>query len=173
MGEALDEQATLLQTCNVDIQALETANGLQDVISQVESGQVSRICDLYGPKPGRTTPPTVVKWKNIKGSITKRERIYKQLVTQFNGDKARFFDFFTVQDTSMIRKRKHKAEDGQLQAMRKVVEAIPHCMADVTSEMQKPKYLDSSGQFSDELWAHCWGGKNHWEVWRQLGKEWY
>jgi hypothetical protein len=171
--ESLNGQADLLRTCNVDIQALETANGLRDVISQVESGQVRMIRDLYGPKSTKSTTPVTVKWKNIKGSITKRERIYDQLMTQFNGDKARFFDFFTIRDTSTVRKRKRKAEGGELRAMRKVVEAIPHCMADVTSEMRKPQYLDSSGQFSGELWAQHWAGKNHWEVWRELGKEQY
>jgi hypothetical protein len=175
----LKKQADLLQTCTVDIQALNTANGLRDVISQVESGQVQRIRDLYGPKPMKTTATTIttitttptVKWKNIKGTITKRERIYEQFDSQFKKDKNRFFNFFIIQDTS--RKRKHKGGDEELQAMRKVVEAIPRCKADVKSEMKRQIYLDSSGQFSDELWAQKWAGKNHWEVWRELGKEWY
>jgi hypothetical protein len=145
----------MLHICNADIQALDTANGLRDVIFQVESGQVKAIRELYDPKHGSKpkkntiVTPTVVKWKNIKGTITKREHIYEQLITQFKRDKHRFFNFFTIQDTS--RKCKHKNEDEKLQAMRKVVEAIPHCAANVNKERQRQVYLDSSNQFSNEL----------------------
>ena len=176
-GQPLSEQADLLRTCNEDIKALDTANGLQDVIFQVESGKVKKICDLYGPGSSSSsstttaTTPTTVKWKNIKGTITKRECLYDQLITHFGGDKDKFFDFFTIQETS--RKRKHKDGDEELQAMQKVVEAIPHCKADIKSEREKSIYLDSSGQFSDELWAQRWGKKNDWEVWHELGKEQY
>jgi hypothetical protein len=171
--ESLSEQADLLRTCGMDIQALNTANGLRNVIEQVESGQVKRIRDLYGPKSGKNTATdtTGVSWNKIKGTITKRERIYDQLVKQFGGDKDRFFDFFTIQGTS--RKRKNRNGNGELQALRKVADAIPHCMGDVTREKEMAIYLNSSGQFSNELWAQKWAGKNDWEVWRELGKEQY
>jgi hypothetical protein len=157
----------------MDIQALNTANGLRDVIEQVESGQVKRIRDLYGPKSKKNTATdtTGVSWNKIKGTITKRERIYDQLVKQFGGDKDRFFDFFTIQGTS--RKRKNRNGNDELQALRKVADAIPHCMGDVTREKEMAIYLNSSGQFSNELWAQKWAGKNDWEVWRELGKEQY
>lgn len=135
------------------------------------------IWDLYGPdRTRKAADAPIVQWKRIKGTITKRERLYEQFMKQFSGDKDRFFAFFTINKDESSRKRKRKGDledGGQLRAMRKVVEAIPRCIADVAYEKGLPKYLDETGDFSEVLWEETWAGKNNWEIWRAVGKERY
>ena len=43
-------QASMLASSSLDIEALTSAEGLCDIIAQVESGQVQAICEKYGPQ---------------------------------------------------------------------------------------------------------------------------
>jgi hypothetical protein len=143
----------------VDIEALRRAENLRAVIAQVEAGEVRRIRDLYGPKKGRSTFPM---WARIKVTVTRRERVHEQLATEFQGDKDRFFKFFTVTPGG-----------DALRPYRKIAQAIPQMGKDLKVEMALPAYLDAAGAFSVALWEQRWAGRNRWEVWRELGKEQY
>ncbi|GLB45893.1 putative retrotransposable element tf2 155 kda protein type 1-like [Lyophyllum shimeji] len=81
----------VLDACLARIKALEQAAGLEEVIAQVESGEVAKMREEFGPdnrnKGGKP------EWRKLKGTINKRERIYNQLVTEFGGDKEKFFAF--------------------------------------------------------------------------------
>jgi hypothetical protein len=85
--------------------------------------------------------------------VTRHEHVYEQLVKEFGGNKELFFSFFTVVDT----------DPTVLRPYRKIAEAIPWMQKDIKAEW------DQSGS----LWEQQWAGKNGWEVWRALGKEWY
>jgi hypothetical protein len=126
---------------------------------QVDSGEVRRIRDLYGPQKGRLAFPV---WARIKVTITRRERVHEQLSTEFQGDKDRFFNFFTLTP----------GKDA-LRPYRKIAEAIPQMRKDLKAEMALPAYLDMAGAFSMALWEQRWAGRNRWEVWRELGQEQY
>jgi hypothetical protein len=87
----------LLDNCGADILALNRADNLRAVIAQVESGEVRRIRERYGPKHGRRGGADKL-WPSVNVAITRRERLYKQLEEEFNGDKEKFFHFFSVVD---------------------------------------------------------------------------
>lgn len=157
-------QASILDVCERQIDALTRAEGLRDVIDQVKSGRVQAIRDKYGPQKGRTSNPM---WGKIKGAVTRRERLYEVLFRdEFGEDESRFFTFFT-------RERKSAQQEDSLQAFRPVVQAIPHMQADIKAEKTKPCYFDSSGYFSDVIWQDVWEGQNNMEIWRAIGKENY
>ncbi|KAG1722935.1 uncharacterized protein EDB91DRAFT_1209957 [Suillus paluster] len=145
----------VLNSCQLDIESIQCAQDLCDAIQQVEDGTVSRVHERYGPRDGRATDEM---WGHLKGKITKRERLYGLLAGAFEGDRDRFFEYFTP----------------TLVALRMVVEAIPHCQKDLQDERRNTRYVDLvSGKFSKELWRAVWGDRNDWYVWRELGKEWY
>lgn len=151
--------AELLATCSMDITALERAAGLVEVITQVKSGEVQRIREKYGPQKGRDT---FSKWKSMKTTITRRERVFGVLQNDFNNDEARFFAFFQI-----------TPPDGY-QSIRKIAGAIPRMRTQVDEEMALVQYKDpESGEFSDILWQEKWEGQNGFEVWRAMGKESY
>jgi hypothetical protein len=127
------------------------------VIAQVESGEVQRIRKLYGPEKGRKA---ILAWSTLKVTVTRRERVYEQLVGAFKGDKARFFSFFTVgQDPK-----------EEFKSYRKIAEVIPWMKADIKAEQALPHYCDEAGLFQASLWEQQWINKNWqcWEIWRAL-----
>jgi hypothetical protein len=165
--------AAILMSGELEIQALERATNLQEVIEQLERGEVRWIGDKYGPQQGCATHSM---WLKIKVTINRRERLYHQLrdPSEFNGDKDRFFKFFTT-TTRNIRSRKRKADENQLEMVpyRLVVKAIPHGDKDIREERESAAYCDEAGSFSSHLWHERWGDANSWEVWRMLKKEYH
>jgi hypothetical protein len=172
------EQHDILDACMLDIKALQQASGLEEVIAQVETAAVAEMHRLYGPcdwnKGGKP------EWKTLKCTVNKREQIYKQLTTEFGGNKETFFEFFTIgQDlgpTSSWKakgKRKRSEKTRQLRSSNKIAEAIPHRDKDLAAEKDCHEYLDELGCFSQHQWDMKWEGLNRWEVWRALGKERY
>jgi hypothetical protein len=150
-------QAGMLAACSLDIETLTRADGLREVIAQIESGKVQAIRDKYGPRSKRPGDPM---WPKIKVAVTRRERVYTLFKKEFNGDKEHFFSFFS--------KKQHKGNEGcSLEAFRTVVEAIPHMEKDLCAEKEKPEYV------SEVTWADKWKGLNKMEIWRAIGKESY
>ena len=164
--------AAILTSGELEIQALERATNLQEVIDQLEHGEVQQIRDKYGPQQGRAAHSM---WPKIKVTINRRERLYHQLMdpNEFDGDKDQFFKFFVT--TCNARNRKRKANDDQLEMVpyHLFVEAVPHRDKDIREERKSAAYHDESGSFSSQLWHEKWGNANSWEVWRMLGKEYY
>jgi hypothetical protein len=164
--------ATILTSGELEIQALERATNLREVIDQLDHGEVQRIRDEYGPRQGRAAQSM---WPKIKVTINRRERLYHQLMdpNEFNGDKDRFFEFFETPYST--RNRKRKANDNQLEMVpyRLVVEAVPHRDKDIREERESASYHDETGSFSGQIWHEKWGDANNWEVWRMLEKEYY
>jgi hypothetical protein len=112
-------------------------------------------------------------WPKYKNLVSKRERLYKVLERDFEGNKERFFAFF-----SLPKKRKRGDEDPTLsedrfQSYRKIVEAKPWCEADLEAERQKEQYRNPNGEFAEGMWTAQWGAKNSWEVWREMKRERY
>jgi hypothetical protein len=170
-------QARLLDACSLDLKALNMAKNLKEAIAQVESGQVKEIRERYGPTHG--SAGSSAEWKMVKTVVNKRERIYGQLASEFDGDKDRFFAFFTVEpSTEHTKKQKPRrgkfAVDGvQLRPLNKVAAAIYIRDKDLTEEKKSSDYCDSNGSFRKDLWEARWGRMNQWEIWRELGKERY
>jgi hypothetical protein len=156
-------QAGILAACEVDIEALNRAEGLRDVIAQVKSGQVQAIRQKYGPQIGRVTDPM---WAKIKGAVTRRERLYALFEQEFGSNEGQFFAFFR-------RDRRKGDREDSLQAFRQVVQAIPHMERELAAEKEKSTYLDDSGTFSEAVWESTWNGANKMEIWRAIGKENY
>ncbi|KAK7007168.1 hypothetical protein R3P38DRAFT_3212834 [Favolaschia claudopus] len=163
--------SAILLSGNLTIEALKKAEGLRDVISQVENGEVARIRELYGPQEGRDANPL---WQTLKITVNRRERLANELRNEFNGDKDRFFTFFTVAQDSQnaLKKRKKSQPAEKLRPLRLVVEAIVHRDRALEIEKQSAEY-QSNGVFVAELWEGKWAGKNKWEIWRAIGKEDY
>jgi len=165
-------QAGMLAACGPDIEALTRADGLRDVIAQIESGQVQAIRDKYGPQPKRDKygpqpkHPADPMWPKIKVAVTRRERLYALFKKEFGGNKEHFFDFFS-------KKQRKGNRSCSLEAFRAIVEAIPHMEMDLRAEMERPDYEDSAGSFSEAMWANKWKGRNKMEIWRAIGKESY
>ncbi|KAJ7362711.1 hypothetical protein DFH08DRAFT_930899 [Mycena albidolilacea] len=135
-AEPAPHEAALVQDLSKVIEGLEKCEGLQDVVQQIESGAVKAIRTRYGPVEKRhgTADPL---WPKYKNPVSKRERLYKILEQDFEGNKERFFAFFSVP-----KKRKRGDEDptlseDRLQSYRKIVEAKPWCEADLEAERQK------------------------------------
>ncbi len=162
---------TVLAAGKAEIQAIERASGLRDILLQRE--EVARLRNLYGPKTD-TREPSNPLWSQMKMALTRRERIYNELDTQFGGDSARFLKFFTKSEPVVPRKRKrpHDLDPKEsLQPFRRVVEAIKRRNNDISTEKRQAVYLTASHEFSQSLWHQRWGDQNDWEVWRALGKE--
>jgi hypothetical protein len=85
-------EAALLQDLSKVIEGLEKCEGLQDVVQQIESGAVKAIRTRYGPVEKRhgTADPL---WPKYKNPVSKRERLYKVVEQDFEGNKERFFRF--------------------------------------------------------------------------------
>lgn len=167
--------AAILASGNLEVEALERASGLIDALDQLERGDVKHMRDKYGPQPGRPHNPL---WAKIKVSVSRRERLHHQLndPKEFNGDKLRFLDFFASaprRPSKHTRKGKGKAEGGQYPPFRLLVEAIPHRDHDIAEEKAKPHYQGQDGSFSEMAWVGAWQGANDWEIWRKLKKEHY
>jgi hypothetical protein len=174
--DSFEDQAGLLEACSYDIKALQQAGGLDEVIAQVERGDVAEMRKQYGPQGQRKGGRP--EWKSLKVTVNKRERIYEQLVSEFNGDKDRFFEFFTISCNPELgeggkRKRKRANVERQLRASNKVAEAIPRRDRDLKEEMASLAYRGEHGDFLQDLWDVRWAGWNRWEIWRSLGKEKY
>ena len=164
----------ILTSGKMDVEALEQAANLADVIDQLEKGDVRHMQEKYGPQPGH---PHNLLWTKIKVTICHHECLHQQLINprEFNGDKQHFLDFFAL---APKRPRKHtqagKEKAGeQYPPFCLLVEAIPHCDCDIAEEKAKPQYLGEEGTFSEMAWAGAWQGSNDWEIWRALGKEHY
>jgi hypothetical protein len=171
-AEPAPHEAALLQDLSKVIEGLEKCEGLQDVVQQIESGAVKAIRTRYGPVEKRhgTADPL---WPKYKNPVSKRERLYKVVEQDFEGNKERFFAFFSVP-----KKRKRGDEDptlseDRLQSYRKIVEAKPWCEADLEAERQKEQYRNRNGEFAEDMWTARWGAKNSWEVWREMKRERY
>src|SRR6267154_1436911 len=78
-------QAYVLDACGLDLKALNMGKKPREVIAQVESGQVEEIHKWYGPTHGSLG--SSAEWKTVKTVVNKRERIYAQLASEFNGIK--------------------------------------------------------------------------------------
>lgn len=155
--------AELLATCSADITALKKANSLEEVITQVKSGELQRIRDKYGPGRGRKTFP---RWAKMKATVNRHERIFALLHDEFDNDEARFFAFFRLPSTT--------SQLNGYQSIRKISGAIPRMRKQVDDERKNMQYQDlESGAFSDALWKQRWPGQNDFEVWRSMGKESY
>ncbi|KAF7973324.1 hypothetical protein HWV62_15575 [Athelia sp. TMB] len=153
----------LLDTCSMDIDALNKVHGLVEVIAQVKSGAVQRMRDKYGPQKGRKT---LSQWARIKVTVNRRERVFEILQDYFDNDEARFLAFFQLPPAP--------GNPTSYLPYRKVAGAIPHMKKDVEAEKKDVQYQDpESGEFSDALWQERWPGKNDFEVWRLMGKESY
>ncbi|KAJ7843872.1 hypothetical protein B0H14DRAFT_2585461 [Mycena olivaceomarginata] len=95
-------------------------------------------------------------WSKTNRLVTRRERLFKQLETEFKGDKDAFFAFITI-DKDKEAEKKPKADDEKLWPYRKVVEAIPHRDKDLAKEKEKAEYQSADGNFSDDPWVARWG----------------
>ncbi|KAJ7123823.1 hypothetical protein C8R43DRAFT_1135875 [Mycena crocata] len=160
---------TLLGSASAEIAGLGQAENLRTAILQVENGEVAKLRERYGPKNGSRGGADPL-WSKMNVMVTRRERLFKQLQEEFQGDKDSFFLFFTVTGTS---KKSKKSDTEKLRPFRKVVEAIPHRDKDLKTEKEKSEYNGADGNFSDEIWTVRWSGLNSWEIWRKLGLEKY
>lgn len=176
---AAQANATLevLDSCSLVRERLGRAKSLRDVIKQVRSGEVARYRAQFGPSEDANGKKKKAHedWSHINVTITRRERIYEQLMTEFNGNEASFYTFFTAPTAiSSSRKRKRTTNEDQLRALRPIAEAIPHMQDDIAAEQRALQYQDpQTRQFSLSRWQEQWGNQNKWEVWRALGKETY
>ncbi|THH15724.1 hypothetical protein EUX98_g9420 [Antrodiella citrinella] len=179
---------SVLDSCQPEavIHSLRKASGLRDVIKQMKNGEVQAYRARYGPSSqgeGGSVTRAHKDWNTLNVTITRRERIYREFLSEFQGNEERFFAFFTcVSDddgpdpTGSVRKRKRKAPDDveQLRPLRLVAEAIPHMNRDVEVEKAHSLYRDpTTADFLPDVWAKQWEGRNKWEIWRELGKEAY
>ncbi|KAJ7724911.1 hypothetical protein B0H16DRAFT_1430302 [Mycena metata] len=164
---------SILDTCGTEILGLGQADSIRTAITQVENGDVAKLREMYGPKNGRGGAHA--SWSKMNVMITRRERLFKQLQDEFNGDKDRFFRFFTLPAAENTTKKKGKDKEAseKFRPFRKVVEAIPHRDKDLAAEKKKAEYHNNEGEFVEINWMARWGGHNSWEIWRSLGLEKY
>ncbi|KAJ7898296.1 hypothetical protein B0H14DRAFT_2557328 [Mycena olivaceomarginata] len=160
-AEPAPHEAALLQDFSKVIEGLEKCEGLQDVVQQIESGAVKAIRTRYGPVEKRhgTADPL---WPKYKNPVSKRERLYKVVEQDFEGNKER-------RESAVTRIPLY----DRLQSYRKIVEAKPWCEADLEAERQKEQYRNRNGEFAEDMWTARWGAKNFWEVWREMKRERY
>jgi hypothetical protein len=135
-------QGGILAACEVSVEALNRAEGLHDVITQVKSGQVQVIQQKYRPQIGWVTD---LMWAKIKGAVTQQEWLYALFKQEFGNNEDQFFAFCR-------RDQRHGDCEDSLQAFQQVVQAIPHMERELTAEKQKSTYLDDSGTFSEAVW---------------------
>ncbi|KAF8060117.1 hypothetical protein FPV67DRAFT_1453087 [Lyophyllum atratum] len=126
--------AAVFASVEQQIQALNRASNLRDVIAQVESGAVAWMRDLYGPQEGHSAHPL---WKRMKVTINRREKVFSQLMDplEFAGNKERFFAFFASACSKLPAPKKQKARNNQNEAetmlpYRLVVEAVVQAISE-------------------------------------------
>lgn len=84
-----------LESCQIAVKSLGRAKNLRDVISQVKSGEVQHFRTMFGPsEDGKRRAHE--DWGSLNTTITRRECIYQQLITEFEGNEEQFFKFFAV-----------------------------------------------------------------------------
>ncbi|KAJ7209291.1 hypothetical protein GGX14DRAFT_632611 [Mycena pura] len=172
-----EREAVILDDLSTSISGLERCDGLRDVIRQLERGDVQAIRDKYGPsEPGRRG--TAHKsWSKYSNLVSKRERIHRVLLQDFEGNKDDFFSFFSSPPPAPPPRKKIKLEgntpEERFRPYRKIVEAIPWRDADLAAEHKKDEYCSPDGEFSAERWSQHWNGMNSWQVWRAIGRERY
>ncbi|KAJ7199401.1 hypothetical protein GGX14DRAFT_661923 [Mycena pura] len=172
-----EREAVILDDLSTSISGLERCDGLRDVIRQLERGDVQAIRDKYGPsEPGRRG--TAHKsWSKYSNLVSKRERIHRVLLQDFEGNKDDFFSFFSSPPPAPPPRKRIKLEgntpEERFRPYRKIVEAIPWCDADLAAERKKDEYCSPDGEFSAERWSQHWNGMNSWQVWRAIGRERY
>ncbi|KAJ7203499.1 hypothetical protein GGX14DRAFT_369421 [Mycena pura] len=172
-----EREAVILDDLSTSISGLERCDGLRDVIRQLERGDVQAIRDKYGPsEPGRRG--TAHKsWSKYSNLVSKRERIHRVLLQDFEGNKDDFFSFFSSPPPAPPPRKKIKLEgntpEERFRPYRKIVEAIPWRDADLAAERKKDEYCSPDGEFSAERWSQHWNGMNSWQVWRAIGRERY
>ncbi|KAJ7444235.1 hypothetical protein B0H11DRAFT_2342832 [Mycena galericulata] len=131
----------ILASGGVNVEALNRADGLREVVAQLKSGACGK------------DPST------IKVTITRRERLQGGLDAEFHGDLEKFFSFFTTTDIRAGKKGKSRQPAEKLRPMRLVVQAIPHRDKDLEAEKLLEKY-HHGGVFSQEMWESEWSGMN-------------
>ncbi|KAL1667528.1 hypothetical protein GGF50DRAFT_48364 [Schizophyllum commune] len=160
-------------TSVVNLISLPTANTLQDAIAQCESGLVARIRAMYGPPDGKKgTAAEPVTWSRYKTNVTRRERLFQVLKSDFKNDKDRFFSFFSkpAKAVGAGSKRSHAEVDNDspplvvCYSVSQVLQAIHKCNSDIRSVTKS---------MGTEERAARWGMKNDFEIWRELGMESY
>lgn len=166
--------SSIAGTSNIELITLPTASTLPEAIAQCESGLVARIRDAYGPPEGKKgTSKNPAVWAQYRGRITRRERLYSILQSDFRGDKDHFLAFFTKSANSVPRrgaKRTHATMEADdmgtrtFYAVNDVVEALPKCR---TAIAQATHGLNAAER------AILWGERNDFEIWRELGTERY
>ncbi|KAJ7023432.1 hypothetical protein C8F04DRAFT_1240162 [Mycena alexandri] len=176
-GPVSQLEVAALDDLSTAIAGLERCEGLQAIIQQIESGAVKAIRDRYGPSKPDHRGTADASWSKYSNLVSKRERLHRILIQDFEGDKERFFGFFSVPPPA-AKKRKRAANepttsDEHFRSFRKIVEAVPWCEADLTAERRKDQYLGADGNFSEALWSGQWKTMNSWEVWREIGRERY
>ncbi|TFY81454.1 hypothetical protein EWM64_g2559 [Hericium alpestre] len=117
----LTHKADMLKACEEEILSLESTEDLRDILEQVKNGRVQRMRDRYSPQPGRKANPN---WKNVKVTVNRCERLYREFVGEFGADKARMFNFFSVEPR---KQRRGLKGSGDLRPSRPIADAIP-CM---------------------------------------------
>ncbi|KAF8233215.1 hypothetical protein L208DRAFT_1396147, partial [Tricholoma matsutake] len=151
MDESCHGYAAILASGELEIQALECAMNLWEVIEQLEHGEVQWIHDKYGLQQGLATHSM---WPKIKITINHRKRLYHQLMdpSEFNGDKDQFFKFFVT--TCNVCSQKQKADYNQLEMVPYwlIVKAVPHRDKDIQEEKESTAYHSGAGSFSSEFW---------------------
>ncbi|KAJ7794013.1 hypothetical protein B0H14DRAFT_2622308 [Mycena olivaceomarginata] len=166
-------QAPILQDLSEIIVGLQRCEGLQDVITQIESGAVQKIRDRYGPVEVGHRNTAQPNWKQYAGLVSKRERLGRILTEDFSGDKDRFSVFFTTPPPRPNRRARTEEQPPteHFRSFRKTIEARPWCESDISAERRQAGYCGTTGEFSQVLWEERWGDQNMWEIWRQLGGE--
>ncbi|KAJ7239127.1 hypothetical protein C8J57DRAFT_1528396 [Mycena rebaudengoi] len=177
---AVQNQAAILDDLSAIMLGLERCDGLRAIIDQIESGEVKKIRDRYGPTETRRRGTAHKQWPKYSGLVSKRERLGRILENDFCGDKEHFFRFFTVPPPTRRKKPKLSATpsdpappEEHFRTFRRIVEAHPWCQTDVGAERRNPEYLQPNGEFSQDAWSAKWARQNIWEVWRALGAERY
>ncbi|KAI4522607.1 hypothetical protein K525DRAFT_198431 [Schizophyllum commune Loenen D] len=167
------DDVAISNTSVVNLISLPTANTLQDAIAQCESGLVARIRAMYGPPDGKKgTAAEPVTWSRYKTNVTRRERLFQVLKSDFKNDKDRFFSFFSkpAKAVGAGSKRSHAEVDNDspplvvCYSVSQVLQAIHKCNSDIRSVTKS---------MGTEERAARWGMKNDFEIWRELGMESY
>lgn len=157
--------AAILADIEKKYEQVKKVNGLREAIKQVEDGEVKAIRDALG----RGHP----RWLSIKSVITRREKVYRALLQDFEGDKEKFFAYFTrpIIDTTKRRKSALSVDDENLYSFSDVAERlIPAMVQALVTEKKKEKYMEN-GKFSDALWKENWGDMNRFMIWDSLKAE--
>lgn len=141
--------------------ALERALDLPQAIEQFEAGEV----DMQ-----RTREVGGVNWDSHKNTDSRRRKLISILRDDFGGDKAKFYAFFMLRPGQIAEKQKkhpNRPENLYMSCNRLADKLFPACKRALRAERAKPEY-NPNGEFSQELWVMQWGGKNDWEIFKEL-----